>query len=186
MRTRLLSSLVIAAVVAMAVPAGAAPPEPDGVHEIGDDDSDTPLEVHADQDQHGGPGGHLPGSSQNIELVGQADIDGAAPGRVADVSAFGNYAFLTVRQPGGCFDAGVAVMDISDPSDPTQVGFIEATDGSFPGEGSQVLDMSTPSFSGQVLVFNNELCAIGGDGGGSLLGLAPPPDPDGFEAPPWV
>jgi Ca2+-binding RTX toxin-like protein len=87
---------------------------------------DSPLEHH---DQHGEPGGHLPGSSESVELVGQLDIEGAAAGRVADVSAYGNYAYLTVRDPEGCSDAGVAIMDISDPTDPVQVGFIDATEG---------------------------------------------------------
>ncbi|MPZ93096.1 MAG: hypothetical protein GEU68_16020 [Actinobacteria bacterium] len=85
---------------------------------------DSPLEVDELQDhQHGGEGGHLPGSSKNVELVGQADIQGAAPDRVADVSAFGNYAYLTVRDPEGCSGAGVAIFDISDPAQPTQVGW---------------------------------------------------------------
>jgi hypothetical protein len=178
MRTRVFVLGLAAALAAVTLPAGASGPDPDGIHEIGDDVADTPVEIHALHDQqHGGPGGHLPGSSHNVELVGQADITGAAPGRVADVSAFGNYAYLTVRDPAGCSDAGVAVMDISDPSNPAQVGFIDATEGSFPGEGSQVLDMSTNAFTGQVLVFNNELCAIGGDGGVSLWDVTDPLNP---------
>jgi hypothetical protein len=139
-----------------------------------DETVDSPLEHH---DQHGEPGGHLPGSSENVELVGQLDIEGAAAGRVADVSAYGNYAYLTVRDPEGCSDAGVAIMDISDPTDPVQVGFIEATEGSFPGEGSQVVDLRTPSFRGQVLVFNNEICALGGEGGVSLWDVTDPENP---------
>jgi hypothetical protein len=135
---------------------------------------DSPVEQH---DQHGEPGGHLPGSSENVELVGQLDIEGAAAGRVADVSAFGDYAYLTVRDPEGCSDAGVAIMDISDPTDPVQVGFIEATEGSFPGEGSQVVNLRTPNFRGQVLVFNNEICAEGGEGGVSLWDVTDPQNP---------
>jgi hypothetical protein len=135
---------------------------------------DSPLEHH---DQHGEPGGHLPGSSESVELVGQLDIEGAAAGRVADVSAYGNYAYLTVRDPEGCSDAGVAIMDISDPTDPVQVGFIDATEGSFPGEGSQVVNLRTPSFRGQVLVFNNEICALGGEGGVSLWDVTDPENP---------
>jgi hypothetical protein len=139
---------------------------------------DSPPEVDELQDhQHGGEGGHLPGSSENVELVGQADIEGAAPDRVADVSAFGNYAYLTVRDPEGCSDAGVAIFDISDPTNPTQVGFIEATEGSFPGEGSDILDMDTDAFTGQVLIFNNEICAEGGEGGFSLWDVTDPLNP---------
>ncbi|MBA2446655.1 MAG: hypothetical protein H0V51_01375 [Chloroflexi bacterium] len=145
---------------------------------VGDDVADSPAEFDALREhQHGGPGGHLPGSSENVDLVGQLDIRGAAEGRVADVSAFGNYAYLTVRDPEGCSDAGVAVMDISDPTDPVQVGFIDATEGSFPGEGSQVLNLRTSSFTGQVLVFNNEICEDGGEGGVSLWDVTDPLNP---------
>jgi hypothetical protein len=139
---------------------------------------DSPLEQHEAHDQqHSEPGGHLPGSSRNVELVGQLDIEGAAAGRVADVSAYGEHAYLTVRDPEGCSDAGVAIMDISDPTDPVQTGFIDATEGSFPGEGSQVVNLRTPSFRGQVLVFNNEICALGGEGGVSLWDVTDPEDP---------
>ena len=63
--------------------------------------------------------GHLPGSSRNVQLIGQSNIAGADGGRVADVAAFGNYAYLTVRDPVNCTGdgaAGVAVFDISNPS----------------------------------------------------------------------
>jgi len=135
---------------------------------------DSPLEQHG---QHSEPDGHLPGSSENVELVGELDIEGAAAGRVADVSAFGDFAYLTVRDPEGCSEAGVAVVDISDPTDPVQVGFIDAKQGSFPGEGSQVVDLKTPTFRGQVLVFNNEICGLGGEGGVSLWDVTDPENP---------
>jgi hypothetical protein len=139
---------------------------------------DTPMEVDvAKDDQHGGEGGHLPGSRDDVKLLGRADIEGAAPGRVADVAAFGNFAYLTVRDPQGCSDAGVAIMDISKPRKPAQVGFIESTEGSFPGEGAQVVDLDTESFTGQVLVFNNEICALGGEGGFSLWDVTDPANP---------
>ncbi len=147
------------------------------VHSPRDQIVDTPTEVHEAQDQHGPTEGHLPPSSLNVELVGQADIEGVAPERVADVSAYGNYAYLTVRDPEECSDAGVAIMDISDPSNPEQVGFIDATEGSFPGEGSQVVDLKTASFTGQVLIFNNEICAEGGIGGASLWDVTDPSNP---------
>jgi hypothetical protein len=136
---------------------------------------DSPARDHG---QHNEQGGHLPGSSENVELVGQIDIEGAAADRVADVSAFGNYAYLTVRDPEGCSDAGVAVIDISDPTDPVQVGFIDATEGSFPGEGSQVVNLRTSAFTGQVLVFNNEICGEHGEGGVSLWDVTDPLNPE--------
>ena len=128
--------------------------------------------------QHDSEGGHLPEiTDQNVTLIGQQEIDGAAEGRVADVAAFGNYAYLTVRDPEGCADAGVAIMDISDPTDPEQVDFIPATNGSFPGEGAQVLNIATKSFTGQVLLFNNEICAPEGLGGVSMWDVTNPSSP---------
>jgi hypothetical protein len=60
-----------------------------------DDDGavNSGKEVH-DQHQHGGVEGHLPATKRNVELIGKVDVtDG--PGRTADVSAKGNYAYLT-------------------------------------------------------------------------------------------
>jgi hypothetical protein len=71
----------------------------------------------------------------------------------------------------------VAVFDISNPTNPRQVGFIEATEGAFPGEGAQVVDLKTPSFTGQVLVFNNEICDLGADGGVTLWDVTNPASP---------
>lgn len=130
-----------------------------------------------DDGQHGGEDGHLPRSRKNVSLLGRADIENPGPGRVADVSAFGNYAYLTVRDPEGCSDAGVAIFDISDPTSPSRVGFIEATEGSFPGEGSDILDMHTSEFTGQVLLFNNEICDEAGEGGVSLWDVTNPLHP---------
>ncbi len=127
--------------------------------------------------QHGGDAGHLPATQENVELVGKADIVGAGEGRVADVAAYGNFAYLTVRDPEGCADAGVAIMDITNPAAPEQVGFIDATDGSFPGEGAQVLDVKTASFTGQILLFNNEICGATGKGGVSLWDVTNPAAP---------
>ena len=93
---------------------------------IGDDVADSPVEIHGMHSmQHGAQTDHLPGSSENVALLGQVDIDNVAPGDVADVTAYGNYAYLAVRDPEGCTDAGFAVIDISDPRNPEQVGFID-------------------------------------------------------------
>lgn len=143
---------------------------------LGDENPDSAAEIHAMHAmQHGGPGDHLPGSSENVRLIGQVDIDDVAPGDVADVTAYGNYAYLAVRDPEGCTDAGFAVIDMSDPTDPEQVGFIDWTDGSFPGEGAHVINLNTPSFKGQVLAGNNEICdEETGEGGLTLWDVTNP------------
>jgi hypothetical protein len=50
-------------------------------------------ETHA-HEQHGGIGGHLPATSENVTVVGKIDLftEAEQEGRVADVSAKGNYA----------------------------------------------------------------------------------------------
>ena len=114
--------------------------------------------------QHGGSAGHLPGSSENVELVGQVDVSGATgadrPSHIADVATFGNFAYLAARrlntQP--CGTGGIYVIDISDPTDPTEVGFIAFPPQSYPGEGVDVIKVNTPSFKGDVLLTNNENC----------------------------
>ena len=168
-----------AALVALSLPGTAAAHGPEPQKRIvGDGVVDTPIETHDHHDkQHGEDEGHLPGSSKNVRLLGQADIEGAAEGRVADVSAYGNYAYLTVRDPAGCSDAGVAVFDISNPRNPYQVEFIEASEGSYPGEGSQVVNIRTASFTGQILAYNNEICAEGGEGGVTLVDVTNPRKP---------
>ena len=126
--------------------------------------------------QHGGIGGHLPASSQNVELVGKLRVHDAAPGIVADVATLGQYAYLTQFSPGCAADGagGVYVIDIANPSSPVEVGFIPTRPGSFPGEGNHVIHLSTGSFSGDVLAINNEICAAGGQGGFSLFDVTNP------------
>ena len=164
--------------------AGSDPPR----HVVGDGTADTPVEVHDLHDgvtdgtdtslQHGGPGGHLPASSLNVELVGQVTVSGIVPGRIADVGVLGNYAYLAAfNQP--CGQGGVYIVDISDPSKPTEVGFIPTASGSFVGEGVQAISLNTPAFKGDILVINNEICALTGSqiGGFSIFDVTDPLNP---------
>lgn len=127
--------------------------------------------THPDE-QHGGPGGHLPGSSLNVDLVGQITVSGAVgadkPGHIADVASGGNFAYLAARRvnTAPCGVGGFYVIDISDPANPTEVGFTAFPNGTYPGEGMQVLELNTPSFKGDVLVTNNENCSLPGSIGG--------------------
>jgi hypothetical protein len=112
-------------------------------------------------DQHGGAGGHLPTSSLNVQLVGKVRVHDAAPGIVADVATFRNFAYLTQFSP-ACTSrgaGGVYIIDITNPASPTEVGFITARPGLFPGEGNQVIHIDTESFTGDILAHNNEICS---------------------------
>jgi hypothetical protein len=141
-------------------PAAAGDSPGDHPHATADGVVDTPVEAQELlDDQHGGVGGHLPGSSLNVQLVGQVTVSNIVPGRISDVGVLGNYAYLgAFNQP--CGSGGVYVVDISDPTAPTEVGFIPTASGSFVGEGVQAISLNTTSFKGDILVINNEICAL--------------------------
>ncbi len=89
LRLRFVIAMMVAALVAITVaPAGASPGTPP-------DPVDGPA---ADDHQHGEVTGHLPASSRNVELVGRVDLT-TAEGGIADVAAFGNFAYLNAWGP---------------------------------------------------------------------------------------
>ena len=180
------ATLLASAVVgtATAHPGGGLGPDGDA-RRVGDGTVDTPVEAeraHDHAEQHGGPGGHLPGSSENVELVGRVDVSGAMgvdkPGHIADVAAFGNYAYLAARRlnTSPCGPGGFYTVDISDPANPTEVGFTAFPPDSYPGEGMHVIKLNTPKFNGDVLLTNNENCGTSAArvGGMSLYDVTNP------------
>ena len=183
MRNKLLLLIcLVLLTAALPAPAGAQGPErlrQQAADEAAARDAFDPVDggYQLHDHQHGAEDGHLPGTQKNVRLVGRADIRGAAPGRVADVAAAGNFAYLTVRDPVNCTGeeaAGVAIFKIANPWRPRQIGFIEATQGSQPGEGAQVVRLHTRAFKGRVLITNNEICGAGGEGGMSLYDVRNP------------
>jgi hypothetical protein len=134
--------------------------------------------------QHGGSEGHLPPVQKNVRLVGNLDLfaSGEMPGRISDVGVFGDYAYLGAFREPNCEEAGVYVVDISNPSSPQEAGFIPASPGAYVGEGVQVINLDTEAFSGQVLLHNNENCVpeggpLVGLGGTSLWDVSDPTNP---------
>lgn len=153
----------------------------DDVHVVGDDVIDTPVEEHGSHDdQHGGSGGHLAASSLNVELVGQVTVSDARAGLISDVGVLGNFAYLGQFSPGCTPDGGggVYIVDMSDPNNPTEIGFI-ATPGTHVGEGVQAISVNTPSFKGDLLVVNGESCGSIPNriGGFSLYDVTDPYNP---------
>ena len=130
-------------------------------------------------DQHGPSSGHLPATSLNVQLVGKLRVHDAAKGVVADVGTLGNYAYLTGFNPLCATQGhgGVYVVDISDPTNPQEVGFIPAHQGSYTGEGNQAIHVDTTFFTGDILVHNNEICGEDGLGGFSLWDVTDPLNP---------
>jgi hypothetical protein len=140
--------------------------------------------------QHGGTD-HLIGTGEwgNIELLSVEEVTQTA-GLVADVAVnpAGTYAFLANWGEAKCAlnseaggqnnpDAGAWVIDIRDLSNPTTVGFIPSSQDSRPGEGMQVVHITTQFFNGDLLVMNNEQCGKNGKGGVSLFDVTDPLQP---------
>jgi hypothetical protein len=137
-------------------------------------------------DQHGTPGGHLLGTGAwgNVQLVGKLAVGDVAEGVIGDVGALGNYAYLARYSPSTCDgpesgapDGGAYVIDISNPARPRQVGFIPAHQDTYVGEGVQALHVSTPRFTGDILVLNNEGCGKNYKAGLSLWDVTNPLKP---------
>lgn len=141
--------------------------------------------------QDGPSGDHLFGAGAwgNIELLGVAEVT-QTEGLVADVAVnpAGTYAFLANWGEAKCAlnseaggqnnpDAGAWIVDIRDLSNPVRVGFIPSSQDSRPGEGMQVVNITTKQFNGDLLVMNNEQCGKNGKGGVSLYDVTNPLKP---------
>ncbi|MFQ6172902.1 PA domain-containing protein [Oryzobacter sp. R7] len=179
MRARRSGTILLAA-MALAIPMGSAAAHDDVVY-VDDGVLDSGKETHGHHAQHGGDEGHLPPVSTNVDVIGNLDLFAGAeePGRVADVSAYGNYAYLTAFWEPECDRGGVYVVDISDPAAPKKVSLIPSHRGTFSGEGSQVIHLETPFFSGEVLAYQNEICPgeTKGVGGITLVDVTDPTKP---------
>ena len=160
MRNRYLSFLVaVGLVLGSGALAAAHHPEGPGSHGWDDyDPVDGPRAHSEEKGQHGAPDGHLPASKKNVQLVGRVDLTNV-DGGVADVAAFGDYAYLNAFAPEcagrpGAQGTGVHVVDISNPTNPTKVNYLPAEPNSYVGEGVHVI-----AFQGKnILVNNNETC----------------------------
>jgi len=180
--SRLLPSAVVAAAAALAlalaggaaaVPANSPNPAPRG----GSGDITT-----AGTHQHGEPGGHLPGSSANVQLVGKLEPTAAlgpiVPGQIADLAVYKDFAYLNSWIEATCTKGGVYVVDIRNPRKPKEVTFIPALAGNYHGEGAQVISVQSRTFTGDLLAVNNERCADTTAGGGfDLYDVTDPSSP---------
>ena len=124
----------------------------------GPGDDDAAFEHH---DQHGPSDGHLPGSSENVDVVGKLKLTNFV-GDISDVSATqapnGKW-FAYVGDWGAkCQTGGVHVVDISNPANPVKTGFLNAGGTGYQTEGIQALHIDTAAYSGDILVVSNEWC----------------------------
>jgi hypothetical protein len=137
--------------------------------------------IERDLHQHGGAAGHLePSATDNIEVVSKLGLKNVEPEKIADVgvSADGDTAFLAAWGGATCKYNGIHVVDISDPADPEETGFIVAKEGSAAGEGVQTTEIDTKHFDGEILVTNNEKCKDkAGFGGMNIYDVSDPKNP---------
>ena len=126
----------------------------------------------------------VPPVEEGLDLVSSFNLGGklGGDGRVADVSAKGDYAYLTMFYEPACGRGGVQIVDMNlgTPEDDTEaVGYIPSHVDTFSGEGSQVVTLDTPSFKGDLLVYQNEWCpgTTNGVGGITLVDVTNPRNP---------
>src|SRR5918996_771618 len=118
------------------------------------DDWGPSLPMH----QHGPMTGHLPPVQENVELLGKLKLTNFADD-VSDVSALGNFAYVGDWGLGGqCSTGGVNIVDISDPTNPVKVKFLNAGGSGYQTEGIQALHISTSAYTGDILIVSNEWC----------------------------
>ncbi len=183
MNRRFAALAAMAAVGALLLAGGTA-----GAHPIGGtaDDSwiNSGLGVH--WKSHGAAGSvtgrnTVPAQAKGLNLVGKFDLGGklGGEGRVADVSAKGNYAYLTMFYEPACGRGGVQIVDISNPASPKAAGYVPSHVDTYSGEGSQVVSLNTPSYKGDLLVYQNEWCpgTTNGVGGITLVDVTNPRQP---------
>ena len=140
---------------------------------------DSGKEVHGHKHaQHGDDSGHLPPTNSNIDVVSKLQLKNVVPEKIADVGVYKNYAYLAAWGVQTCDYNGVHVVDIADLNNPKEVAFIKSKIGSYPGEGIQALSISTPAFTGDILVSTNEKCNdTTGFGGMNIYDVSNPKSP---------
>src|SRR5919109_4288693 len=136
--------------------------------------------------QHGMPGGHLPGSSASVELIGELEpkvpFGPIAEGQIADLAVYKDIAYLNSWNEPTCTKGGFYVVDIRDPRNPQQLAFEPALEGRYHGEGAHVISVDTKTFTGYLLAVNNEhgTCPqvdTTTDGGFDLYDVSDPSNP---------
>jgi hypothetical protein len=132
-------------------------------------------DMHA---QHGDGDGHLGPVDDGVDLISKLELKNVEAGGIADVAVYGDYAYLAAWGGQSCKHNGVHVVDISDVLNPEEVAFIPSKEGSYSGEGVQALSISTASFTGDILVTNNEICKdSAGFGGMNIYDVTDPAHP---------
>ena len=152
-------------------------------HQALEDDGviDSGKQTHAhDEQQDGEEQGHLEpvGPTRGLRVVSETALKNVVPGKIADVGVHNDTAYVAAWGGETCKYNGVHVVDIEDVAAPREVAFIQAKEGSYPGEGVQALSIKTAAFTGDILVTNNEVCTgTAGFGGMNIYNVTNPSRP---------
>ena len=153
--------------------------------ETGPDQGQEAVDGVAD-DQHGDAEGHLPATRRNMKLVSKLRLT-ETEGAISDVNYGNGHAYLGAYHP-SCNElgegGGVHVVDVRDPRNPQEVGFIPSPIGNYVSEGVDFLrtnrvDAETGKRIRQdLLLTNNEPCADTSISGGiNIYDVTNPRDP---------
>ncbi len=124
--------------------------------------------------RHGEPN-HIPPSQANVDLVGQVQVRDVRAEQVADVATYRDTAYLAGWSPmcrlAPHFAGGFWSIDISDPTNPREIGFTPMVRGSYLTEGMHAMRLTTGTFNGEVLIASREVCgnAPAGQGKGGFV-----------------
>ena len=149
--------------------------------EVGPDDGAAKNHL----DQHGPSTGHLPGSSENVELLSALKLTSHV-GDISDVSALqtadGRWFAYLGDWGAHCPTGGVHVVDITDPARPHRAGFLNSGGFGYVTEGVHALHVETSAFAGDILVISNEWCNVSGNpenmpGGITIWDITEPTEP---------
>jgi uncharacterized repeat protein (TIGR01451 family) len=129
--------------------------------------------------------GHLPPSNANVDLIGKLKVSNVVNGWVTDVATYRDTAYLGAWnvQCQGAGNPGIPggfwSVDIKDPANPKELAFVSSPPGSYLTEGVHAFRLTTPSFSGDVLLVSQEICSGStvGVGGFSLYDVTNPATP---------
>jgi hypothetical protein len=128
-----------------------------------------------DDDQHGGPDGHLPGLIRNVKLVSRLRLTDTQSG-VADVHYYKGHAYVAKWAP-ECPNGGVDIVNVRNPNRPRKVGFLPAGPDDYVGEGVHAIHIKNRMFEGDVLLVNHEACGDNFQEGISLWDITDPRNP---------
>jgi hypothetical protein len=120
--------------------------------------------------------GHLPPSNANVDLVAKLKLSNAVQDSVTDIATYRDTAYIG-RWPVPNCPGGFWSIDISNPAAPRELTFVQSPPDTYLTEGMHALRLTTPSFTGNVLVVSQETCTGAGSGGVSIYDVTNPARP---------